>query len=133
MAVATGETAAAIDAALTLPRDGRPETVERLGGGWVAEEALAIALYAALAAPGFEAGLRIAVTHSGDSDSTGAISGNLLGLLYPEEVMQHPWRERVECADLIDRLARDLARDLARSRAPEAEFVEQMWERYPGW
>lgn len=129
LAVATGGTAAAMNAALCLPRDGRPETVERLGGGWVAEEALAIALYAALAAPGFEAGLRIAVTHSGDSDSTGAIAGNLLGLLHPEEVMQHPWREQVECADLIDRIARDLAR----SRAPEAEFVEQMWERYPGW
>ena len=53
------ETTAAIRSALTAPRDGRPETVETLGGGWIAEEALAIALYAALASSSFEEGLRI--------------------------------------------------------------------------
>lgn len=51
-----------------------------------------IAIYAARAAKGFQDGLRIAVTHSGDSDSTGAIAGNLLGLLYPDEVMHHEGR-----------------------------------------
>src|SRR5690554_4371725 len=76
------ETSDALAAALQAPRDGRPETVESLGGGWVAEEALAIALYAALAGRDLEDGLRIAVTHSGDSDSTGAIAGNMLGLIY---------------------------------------------------
>lgn len=124
-----GETARAIAAALAAPRDGRPETVERLGGGWVAEEALAIALYAGLAARSFEEGLRLAVTHSGDSDSTGAITGTLLGLLYPEEAMTHRWREQVEGADLIDRLARDLAA----AREPGEDFVQTMGERYPGW
>ena len=43
-----GETAAAVAAALDAPRDGRAETAESLGGGWVAEEALAIGLHAAL-------------------------------------------------------------------------------------
>lgn len=106
------ETAKAIQAVLAAPRDGSPETAESLGGGWVAEEALAIALYAASAAADFEEGLRIAVTHGGDSDSTGAVVGNLLGLIYPDQVLSHRWAWQIECADLISRLARDLAAEL---------------------
>lgn len=102
------ETDNALRAALDAPRDGKPETIEDLGGGWVAEEALAIALYSVLAANGFEHGLRIAVTHSGDSDSTGAIAGNLLGLCYPDEVLAHRWRTQLECLDLIEVIAHDL-------------------------
>ncbi|PKP84515.1 MAG: hypothetical protein CVT80_07725 [Alphaproteobacteria bacterium HGW-Alphaproteobacteria-2] len=70
---------------------------------------MAIALHAALCAHGIEDGLRIAVTHSGDSDSTGAIAGNMLGLLYPEQTRAHPWAQTVECADLIATAARGLA------------------------
>ncbi len=120
------ETAAAIRAALAAPRDGRAETVESLGGGWVAEEALAIALYASLSAADFEQGLQIAVTHGGDSDSTGAIAGNMLGLIYPDQVLAHRWAGQVECADLITRLARDLCET-------DGSALEAMWEAYPGW
>lgn len=49
------ECSAAIRQAVALWRDAdvapSPETIERLGGGWVGEEALAIALYCALAFP----------------------------------------------------------------------------------
>ena len=31
-----------------------------------------------------------------------------MGLLYPDEVMAHPWRRAINGADLIDRLAADL-------------------------
>jgi ADP-ribosyl-[dinitrogen reductase] hydrolase len=56
-----------------------PEIVERLGQGWVAEEALAISLYCALVAEGdFTRGVLLAVNYGGDSDSTGAITGNVL-------------------------------------------------------
>ena len=120
----SGETAVALTAALSAPEDGMPETVETLGGGWTAEEALSIALYSCLVASSLESGLKIAVTHSGDSDSTGAIAGNLLGLMYPDEVMAHPWRREIECADLINRLARDLA---------ETDPTEEDFDRYPGW
>jgi ADP-ribosyl-[dinitrogen reductase] hydrolase len=119
-----GETAAALNAALSAPKDGTPETVETLGGGWTAEEALSIALYSCLRATSFQQGLKIAVTHSGDSDSTGAIAGNLLGLLYPEEVMSHRWLREIECADLIDRLAIDLA---------VVEPTDSDLDPYPGW
>ena len=77
-----GETLSAIDRALDLARRGAPtpEAVEQLGAGWVAEEALAIGLYAALVhRDDLPAAVRLAVNHSGDSDSTGAICGQLLG------------------------------------------------------
>lgn len=122
------ETAAAILAALNAPRDGRPETVESLGGGWVAEEALSIALYCSLAAEDLESGLRMAVMHGGDSDSTGAIAGNMLGLLFSEQVFQHPWSRQVECADLIA----DLARDLHDAQTGGEDWAESVFARYPG-
>lgn len=118
----------AITHALEAPSDGTPDTVEALGGGWVAEEALSIALYAARVGKGFEDGLRIAVTHSGDSDSTGAIAGNLLGILYPDQVFDHPWAKEVGGRELITQLACDLP--LAKywsSREAEAQF-----DAYPG-
>ena len=124
-----GETADALTHAVSAPRDGRAETVESLGGGWVAEEALAIAVYAALASDSFAAGLQIALCHSGDSDSTAAIAGNLLGLLYPAQVALHPAHDQIECADLINRIARDLA--LAED--PTMRHSDQFYGRYPGW
>lgn len=56
------------------------EAVSQLGEGWVGEEALAIALYCALKYQNdFKKAVTQAVNHSGDSDSTGAICGNILG------------------------------------------------------
>lgn len=120
--------ARSIQGALCAAPDGRAETVESLGAGWVAEEALAIALYASMAAKNFEDGLRIAVTHSGDSDSTGAIAGNMLGLLYPDQIFRHRWAKEVGGRDLIARIALDLP--LSPYWASEAD---NQFERYPGW
>jgi ADP-ribosylglycohydrolase len=64
-----------LERAIALASRKRPRPVHRvttLGRGWVAEEALAIGVYAALTAQGdFVRGVRNAVNHSGDSDSTG--------------------------------------------------------------
>lgn len=120
---------AALEAAMTARPDGAPETVERFGGGWVAEEVLAIAVYAARVGRDVEHGLQVAVTHSGDSDSTGAVAGNLLGLLHPAETLSHRWQGEIECADLIDRIARDLAA----ARDPGKDFAEDYWDRHPGF
>lgn len=119
------ETSRALAGALAAPRDARAETVESLGGGWIAEEALAIALYACLCARDFQHGLQIAVAHGGDSDSTGAIAGNALGLLFPEQVPGHPWADQVECRDIISDISRDLALAMSGRTA-------ELAERYPG-
>ena len=104
------ETSQAILRALHAPRDGTAETVESLGGGWIAEEALSIALYACIVGKSFEHALQIAVTHSGDSDSTGAIAGNMLGLNYPAQVLAHSWGAAIEVRDLIERIFVDYCR-----------------------
>lgn len=67
------------------------EAVARLGGGWTGEEALAIALYAALVGSSFVESVRIAANHSGDSDSTAALAGQLRGLIQGLQGIPHSW------------------------------------------
>ncbi|WP_433226153.1 ADP-ribosylglycohydrolase family protein [Microtetraspora malaysiensis] len=105
-----GETTAALRAAVALAAKGdpSPEAVESLGGAWIAEEALAIAVYCALVGgEDMERALLLAVNHSGDSDSTGAICGNLLGARYGGAVLPRRWLTRLEGRDSISRLAGD--------------------------
>ncbi len=101
------ETARAVAAARAARDAGpaSPERVARLGKGWVADEALAIALYAALAAPDLPEGILLAVNHDGDSDSTGAIAGNLLGARAGAEAIPEAWLRRLELRDAIEALA----------------------------
>ncbi|MFG1946754.1 ADP-ribosylglycohydrolase family protein [Nonomuraea sp. NPDC048826] len=116
------ETSAALRAADDLAGKGdpSPERVEGLGGGWVAEEALAIAVYCALAyEKDFAAALLLAVNHSGDSDSTGSMAGNLLGALHGEHVLPVAWLDALEGRDAIAALADDFA---ARERADPAAY-----------
>lgn len=56
------------------------DAIHLLGEGWVAEEALAIAVFCAVRyQDDFAKAIRVSVNHKGDSNSTGAICGNLLG------------------------------------------------------
>lgn len=86
------------------------EAISQLGQGWIAEEALAIALYCALKTRDFREALIIAVNHDGDSDSTGAICGNILGALYGMDVIPRVWIENLELKELIIRMGEKLSR-----------------------
>ena len=119
------ETRDAILRALSTVPDGRPETTEQLGAGWTAEEALSIAIHACRCARDLEHGLVVAVSHSGDSDSTGAIAGNALGLLFPGEARGHKWARQIGCADLIEQIAQDLALAITGQ-------IDDLETRYPG-
>jgi ADP-ribosylglycohydrolase len=106
------ETAAALTRAIRAAAAGPPgaAAVAELGEGWVAEEALAIAVYAALAYPApeqFADALALAVTHSGDSDSTGAICGNILGAAHGETALPPLLAFEVEGRAAIAQLAED--------------------------
>lgn len=109
------ETTAALTAARDAAADGpapAPEVVERLGAGWVAEEALAIGVYAALAFPHPEQvreALLLAVNHSGDSDSTGSVCGNLAGAWHGREALPDDWVRALEGRSTIEQVAADLA------------------------
>jgi ADP-ribosylglycohydrolase len=107
----SGECLGALGAARSAASTGAatPERVESLGGGWVAEEALGIAVYAALTSrDDFEVGVLTAVNHSGDSDSTAAIAGNVLGALLGREAVPTRWLERLELREVIETVAEDL-------------------------
>ena len=97
------------------------DLVREFGEGWVAEEALAVALYAVLAtaaprdtaaegagAAHFREAVALAVNHSGDSDSTGSIAGNILGAFYGEECLPAEWLEFLEAPEVIRGMAGQL-------------------------
>lgn len=86
-----------------------PDVIENIGAGWVAEEALAISIYCALVAKDdFKKGVLLSVNHSGDSDSTGSITANILGALYGVDILPENWVINLELKDLIEEIAGDL-------------------------
>lgn len=85
------------------------ENIHALGEGWVAEETLGISLYCALRyKDNFSAGIIASVNHKGDSDSTGAVTGNILGALLGYSAMEEKWKENLELKDVILEMADDL-------------------------
>ena len=83
--------------------------IEMLGGGWVAEETLAIALYCAYKYPNdFDRALIASVNHGGDSDSTGAVTGNILGAALGLKGIPAKYQENLELADVVLEIADDL-------------------------
>lgn len=104
------ETHAAVGKAVELfLAQGNPHAaIKELGEGWVAEEALAVGIYCALMARDFREGVLMAVNHDGDTDSTGSIAGNILGILHGVEGIPAEWLEKLEMRELIERTATDL-------------------------
>lgn len=114
----------AIDAFFTKPATF--ETVETLGEGWIAEEALAMGIYCALAADGdFEKGLILSVNHGGDSDSTGSITGNILGALLGVSAIPKRYLDSLELRDTIKEIADDLFTGF--------RDTDEWWDKYPGY
>lgn len=82
---------------------------DELGGGWVAEETVAIAIYCALTYfENFEKAMIAAVNHTGDSDSTGAVTGNLLGAAIGYDAIPQFYKDDLELHDVILHIADDL-------------------------
>jgi ADP-ribosylglycohydrolase len=110
---ASDETVAALRRAVAVADEGEPspERVEQVGAGWVAEECLAVAVYCALVAArtaDLRGALLLSVNHSGDSDSTGAVAGNLLGAVHGLSALPMAWAGRVEGRDELVQVADDL-------------------------
>lgn len=139
------ETDRALGLAVELARAGGPsaESVRRQGEGWIAEEALGIAVHCALAfdePDEFMDALSLAVTHGGDSDSTGAICGGILGALHGDQVLPVDLLAGLEGRATITQLADDLATLVERPGvlvdgfAGVSTIVNDEWlRRYPGW
>ncbi len=105
------ELLAIADQAITLAgnQDDDVTNIHRIGAGWVAEETLGIALYCALRyRDDFSGGIIAAVNHNGDSDTTGAVAGNILGALCGYDAIERKWKENLELSDVILEIADDL-------------------------
>lgn len=100
-----------IDLAIELSENGESDlkNIRSLGEGWVAEETLAIAIYCALKyQDNFSQAIITSVNHNGDSDSTGAVTGNIVGALVGYEAIENKWKDDLELHDVILEIADDL-------------------------
>ena len=103
------------------------DAIHILGKGWVAEETLAIAVYCALKYPDdIERALIASVNHGGDSDSTGAVTGNILGAALGESAIPTKFLERLELGEVISEVADDLFNDCGSTE--KGEHHDAIWE-----
>ncbi len=102
------------------------EAISLLGKGAVAEETLAIAVYCALKyGNDFEKALVASVNHGGDSDSTGAVTGNILGAKLGLKGIPDKFIEKLEMGGIIKEIATDLFFD--------CEISDNSDKRDPVW
>lgn len=110
----------ALDLAISEKTD--TAAIRELGEGWVAEETLAIAVYSVMRyIENFEMCIRCAVNHDGDSDSTGAVAGNIIGAILGYSAIPQKYLTNLELQDVL----LSVADDLGGFSGPE-----QMKERY---
>ena len=84
--------------------------IHELGEGWVAEETLAIAVFCALRhEDSFPDALISSVNHNGDSDSTGAVTGNILGAFKGISAIPLQFQNDLELHGVITKMADALA------------------------
>jgi ADP-ribosylglycohydrolase len=146
-------TSKALAIAVDLAEQGVPtpeQMAETLGAGWDGPAALAIAVCATLAAgEDVESALRIAVHHGGNSDTTGAICGNIVGALMGIGALPVDWLADLELRDVVEQVAMDCLVEFGRtepdtSAGPDADgswsagsesgepIVDEDWnDRYP--
>lgn len=85
------------------------DAIRQLGEGWVAEETLAIAIFSVMRyIDDFEKCVCCAVNHDGDSDSTGAVAGNIVGAILGYEAITQKFKKNLELHDLLMSVAADL-------------------------
>nr|WP_281202121.1 ADP-ribosylglycohydrolase family protein [Nocardia jejuensis] len=118
------------------------EALETLGSGFIGPEALAIAVCAALCAESaggtpehiFRTGVLLSVNHSGDSDSTGAICGALLGARLGAAAIPAQWHTPLDAASVIESLATDFCSEFGPNPPVNAlgEPPQEWRARYPG-
>lgn len=82
------------------------DAINQIGEGWVAEEALAISLYCLIKyRNNFEKAVQVASFHRGDSDSTGAITGNLVGAYLGYNKIPERWIDLIEQVQTLNKAA----------------------------
>lgn len=123
------ELVALMELALELSKNNKSDAanISELGEGWVAEETLAIAIYCSVKyQDDFSKAICVAVNHDGDSDSTGAVTGNILGAYMGYDKIPQQWKENLECFDVIEEIAIDLCHGCQMSEY--STYRDDEWE-----
>lgn len=98
------------------------DAIRQLGEGWVAEETLAIAVFSVMRyIDDFGKCVCCAVNHDGDSDSTGAVAGNIIGAIVGYHAIPEKYLTNLELHDVLLTVADDLS---------GTSDARQMEERY---
>ena len=109
------------------------DAIHELGEGWVGDEALAIAVYCAVRyKDDFDKAIIASVNHNGDSDSTGAIAGNILGAKLGRAGIPEKYVKDLELKDVILEVADDLYQDCRVSAENGGENDSAWLEKYSG-
>lgn len=124
-----GRLARIIGLAIQLSHNDAPDidNIHALGEGWVAEETLAIAVYCALKYRNdFSKAITVSVNHNGDSDSTGAVTGNILGAWVGYDAIDPKWKRNLELHDVVLEMADDLCHGCRISEY--SSYSDPAWE-----
>ncbi|MGP4015300.1 ADP-ribosylglycohydrolase family protein [Saccharopolyspora sp. 5N708] len=103
--------------------------MDTLGEGWVGQEALAIGLHTVLTTDNMRDALLLSVNHSGDSDSTGIVCGNIAGALYGTRAIPPEWLATLELRELVETLAKDALAEFSPGPPTDPDWTR----RYPAW
>ena len=73
----------------------------------------------------------LAINHSGDTDSTGALTGSLLGLIVGEDGIPSKWIKNLELSEVIKTVGEDLYKEATNNTI---DIYDLEWEKkYPSW
>jgi ADP-ribosylglycohydrolase len=77
----------------------------------------------------------LAVNHSGDSDSTGSIAGQLLGAMHGVQAIPESWLKPLELRSVIQEMADDLAtlNEWNLVNDDSTHEADYYFNKYPGW
>ncbi|MEG0086062.1 MAG: ADP-ribosylglycohydrolase family protein, partial [Niameybacter sp.] len=117
-----------IEKAIVLAQNDKSsrENLQAFGDGFMAEDALGMALYCSLSSPdNFEEALKLAINQNGNSNSAAAITGQILGTYLGMEAINPKLIEILEICKEVEQVAEDLYVGY--------EDTEEWQKRYPGW
>lgn len=119
--------------------DNDADAIKKLGQGWTADEAWYIALYCCIRhLDSVHDAIIAAVNHDGDSDSTGAIAGNIMGAIHGYQSIKsqnlfcpagHKLETTLELLNVILTISDDLAIVQNTGQLTEPEIL-RLLERY---
>lgn len=111
------------------------DAIDVLGEGWVADEAWAVSVFCALRhIDSMHDAIVAAVNHNGDSDSTGSITGNIMGAIYGYEAIKaerlfcpkgREFEQTIELSNIILALADDIYNGCCIGEYSKIETPEQ--------